>query len=315
MVSIMAKKRLPPSDHIVCRHCGKAYRAIMAKHLRRKHGYDGEHPVIEYKQSFKIPVAACGETRKLIRDARNEFWEERDQHWTRKRVVAEIRRRHRNGQCLRRNKVPHALHDAEWRLFGTWRAAIKKAGLNYDDIRLLRKWSQKKVIRFVQELAAENVPISSKHIKEHYPFLYSAGIKKFPRSWSKVLRAAGFEPEKHKAPQDKWDARSAEEWVRDRLANEEPVLARDAPSKLFQFVREQLKLSWVEFLATLGVCDHGSHAVRKWSSVKVISEIQRWNAEGQALNSAAMVQIDQSLVIQARKFFGSWDTARAAAGV
>lgn len=307
--------RIPPSDHIVCQHCGKEFRAIRVSHLRRKHGYENDHPVIEYKQRFDIPVAACGETRRLIRKARIDFWEDRDQHWTRKRVIAEIRRRHRRGQSLRRHKVPHALHDAGWRLFGTWRTAIEKAGLNYDKIRLLRQWSRQKVIQYVQRLAAGMVPLSSKHIRENYPFLYSAGLKKFPRSWSKVLRAAGFEPEHHKAPRDKWDLQSAEEWVRDRLARDESVLARDAPSKLFQFVRAQLSLGWVDFLESLDVREHGSHSIRRWSRAKVISEIRRWNADGQPLNSTAMVQVDQSLVVHARRFFGSWDSARSAAKV
>jgi len=92
-------------------------------------------------------------------------------------------------------------------------------------------------------------------------------------------------------------------------------LARDAPSKLFQFVREQLKVGWMEYLESLGVHDHGSHSIRRWSRETVISEIRRWHSEGQPLNSSAIVQVDQSLVIQARKFFTSWDSARAAARV
>jgi len=311
----MARKPTPRSDHVVCQHCGKEFRAILYSHLRRKHGYDGDHPVIEYKRRFKIRNASCDETCRLIRNARINYWDDRDQHWTRKRVIAEIKQRNRLGESLRRNKVPTGLFDAGQRLFGSWRAALGKAGLDYDKIRLLRQWSPEKVIACVKKLAAENVPISSKHIKEHYPYLYSAGIKKFPRSWSKVLRAAGFDPEQHKVPQDKWDRDSAEEWVRDRLAHKESVLARDAPSKLFQFVRERLELGWMEFLESLGVHDHGSHLSRRWSREMVISEIRRWKAEGQALNSAAMAQVDQSLLVQARKFFGSWDAARTAARV
>jgi len=199
-----------PADPVVCRHCGKEFRAIMFLHLRWKHHYRGDHPVLSYKRRFGLAIAMCDVSREKIRAARNEFWEERGQRWTRKRVITAIKKRHRKHQSLRRNLVPAALHDAACRLFGTWRAAIEKAGLNYDHIRILRQWSRKKVIKYVQELAAQGIPITSKHIKEHYPYLYSAGIKKFPRSWSKVLRAAGFDPAEHKVPPDKWDQVSAE---------------------------------------------------------------------------------------------------------
>jgi hypothetical protein len=304
-----------PADPVVCRHCGKEFRAIMFLHLRRKHNYQGDHPVLEYKRRFGLPIAMCDESRAKIRTARNEFWEERGQHWTRKRVITAIKNRQRKDQSLRRNLVPAALHDAACRLFGNWRAAIEKAGLDYDHIRVLRQWSREKVLKYVQELATQGVPLNSKHIKEHYPFLYSSGIKKFPRSWSKVLRAAGFDPAEHKLPPDKWDKVSAEEWVREQLAQKESILARDAPSKLFEFVREQLKMSWVDYLESLGISDHGSHRVRHWDRKMVISEIRRLKADGRRLNYQAVAQADQSLMVQARKFFGSWDAARAAARV
>src|SRR5579864_1061039 len=98
-------------------------------------------------------------------------------------------------------------------------------------------------------------------------------------------------------------------------ARKESILARDAPSKLFQFVREQLKMSWVDYLESLGISDHGSHKVRQWNRKMVISEIRRLKAEGCMLNYQSVAQADQSLIVHARKFFGSWDAARAAARV
>jgi len=134
--------------------------------------------------------------------------------------------------------------------------------------------------------------------------------KKISIRWNKAHTAAGFDPAEHAVPKDKWDRDSAEQWVRDRLARKETVLARDAPSKLFQFVREQLKLGWMDFLESLGVHDHGSHSIRRWSKETVMSEIRRCHSEAQPLNSAAIVQVDQSLLSTPASF-----SAREAAGV
>src|SRR5579864_2447079 len=95
-----------------------------------------------------------------------------------------------------------------------------------------------------------------------------------------------------------------------RSHDKETVLARDAPSKLFQFVREQLKVGWMEYLESLGVHDHGSHSIRRWSKETVMSEIRRCHSEAQPLNSAAIVQVDQSLLSTPASF-----SAREAAGV
>jgi hypothetical protein len=54
---------------------------------------------------------------------------------------------------------------------------------------------------------------------------------------------------------------------------------------------------------------------RDWSKTKLLSEIRRWKRTGHRLNYRAVAETYQALIHQARKFFGSWDRARAAARV
>jgi len=72
---------------------------------------------------------------------------------------------------------------------------------------------------------------------------------------------------------------------------------------------------WTDFVESLGIPYPGIKKRRDWTRAALLSEIQRWQAEGNPLNYRAVKNTYQALIHQARKYFGSWDAARAAAGV
>jgi hypothetical protein len=310
----MASRTRRRSKFVTCKHCGNRYRAINVFHLRA-HGYEGEHPVLDYKAEFGLRYAMCGATRQLISEAKEEFWDERDQHWTPDDVLAEIRRIHRAGRSLRRHQVSVSLYEVGRRLFGTWQAAVEAAGLNYEHASGVRRWSRAKVIARIRDLAADGVCLHATHVEECYPYLHCAAIKLFPKSWAKALRAAGIDPEQHRMPRGIWTREGAEQWVRQQVANGKPILARDAPGDLFRFVLRRLGVRWTEFVESIGIPYPGAKKRRDWTKQKLVEEICRWHAEGHRLNYKAVQTERQALIHQARKFFGSWDRARAAAGV
>src|SRR5205823_1615754 len=125
---------------------------------------------------------------------------------TRNKVIAEIDRRHRARQSLRSKSVPNRLYLAGVRCFGSWKNAIEKAGLCYEEIAGVRRLSRNEVIQMIRQLLREGVSLNATFIKEHYSSLHGAAIKKhFPSSWAKALQAAGLDPGEHKKPRGKWD--------------------------------------------------------------------------------------------------------------
>ena len=311
----MVRVRRQPFDYVTCRHCRKEFKAITYRHLRNIHGYDGDHPILDYKARFRLQNAMCPETRKKISAAKDIFWTRQGRHWVPSKVIAEIRRIKRAGLTLSRKDVAVRLYEAGRRLFGSWEHALSAAGLDYEVATGVPRWNQSKVVIAIQELAAKKVPLNASHVEQRYPNLFHAAVKQFPRSWAKALRAAGFDPDEHKLFRGRWTRLKAEEWIQKRLANGRSILARDAPRDLREFVWNRLGTRWTGFVESMGIPYPGIKKRRDWTKTKVLSEIRRWKAEGHSLGYKRVQQGYQALLHQARKYFGSWDGACAKAGV
>jgi hypothetical protein len=81
------------------------------------------------------------------------------------------------------------------------------------------------------------------------------------------------------------------------------------------FVYKHLDCGWTDFVEALGIAYPGVKKHRGWSREELLAEIRRWHAEGHPMNYKAVQRSYQALIHQARRFFGSWDAACAAAGV
>ena len=83
------------------------------------------------------------------------------------------------------------VYAAAERLFGSWKAAIEAAGLDYSKIRRYQKWSRDKVIRKIKEIYANGKPINSIAAQSNHKPLYMAAVKRFG-NWESAVKAAGI---------------------------------------------------------------------------------------------------------------------------
>ena len=118
---------------------------------------------------------------------------DRDGLWPRRRVLKEIRRRYRGGGLLNtdtmlRENLP--LHAAGRRHFGTWRAAVQAAGVDYSRCVLggIRGWTKGKVRTALQQRIRRN-EASADLIREQSPCLYRAAMHYYG-TWGAAKRAA-----------------------------------------------------------------------------------------------------------------------------
>lgn len=87
-----------------------------------------------------------------------------------------------------------ALLRAATRYFGSWRAAVEYAGLDYEQIRRYKTWTRDRILQRIRELHAEGQDLSWRHVStEVDPQLAAAATKrKHFGSWRSAIEAAGL---------------------------------------------------------------------------------------------------------------------------
>lgn len=117
--------------------------------------------------------------------------------WTNERIIDRIRELFAKGEDLSWRHVSLTLDPSlaaaatKKSHFGSWRAALDAAGLNYDDIRRYRDWSDDEVLRRVRDLYAQGKPLNAKSMEKEDITLITAARRRFP-SWDRTLVAAGL---------------------------------------------------------------------------------------------------------------------------
>ena len=152
----MARGRPGDDEEVVCRLCGRYFQAITGPHLMRVHGWDSEHPVYEYKSRFRLKRCESRGTGRKRKRSRRRFIERSGKHWPRNRVIAEIRWMANRRRPLNHAAVRHSgrqpLTKAGKKLFGSWDKALRAAGLDPEEVRLQRHWTEEKVLNALRGL-------------------------------------------------------------------------------------------------------------------------------------------------------------------
>ncbi len=137
--------------------------------------------------SWGEAIAACGLDYEQIRKYKA---------WNREKIIAEIQERHGrneplNSQYIQQNN--HSLYMASLRAFGSWGGALRHAGVDYDKIRLRRRWDSERVREAILELYQSGADLAAPNMRMHYQYLLAAGAKKLGNgSWAMARTACGI---------------------------------------------------------------------------------------------------------------------------
>jgi ASC-1-like (ASCH) protein len=127
--------------------------------------------------------------------------------WDAHEIVREILRRYQAQQDLSHSGMSEdnpALLRAGERYFGSWRAAIECAGLNYEEIRRYKVWTKDRIIERIRELHQKGEDLSWGHISLRLdPALAASAVKRNHfGSWQEALEEAGLDYERIRRYQD-----------------------------------------------------------------------------------------------------------------
>jgi hypothetical protein len=121
------------------------------------------------------------------------------QRWDRERIIRRIRELHAVGYDLSWRIVstdvdpPLAYAAIKPTGFGSWRAAIAAAGLDYEQVARYRYWDKERILREIQEMHRAGKPLSVSDVeRSNAPLLWAA--RRHFLSWGDALTEAGIDP-------------------------------------------------------------------------------------------------------------------------
>lgn len=242
----------------------------------------------------------------------------------RRQIIQQIRRLHRNKTPLnylsiRKSHGPLLTKARE--SFGNWQTAIEAAGLDYDSIRRIRRWSKELIIEQLQTLDEQAQFASISDLRYKYSALYGACCRHFGSGLA-ALQAAEIDYDQLLAERsDRWTKAKVIDHLCDRYAQDmtlcRNVILRDEPDETrFCYSATHHFGNWAKALKAAGL---DPEKIRNrdglWPRPRVLAEIRRRHTQGKLLNTDAMLRENLTLHAAGRRHFGTWEQAVNAAGV
>ena len=185
------------------------------------------------------------------------------QIWSQEKIREEIARLHASGFDItqsRMESIDSKLTSAAIRYFGSWRAAVEAAGIDYERVAALgkqrrsekiTKWTKESILEEIRRLNEAGEDLTSTVVRRKYLSLYATARRKDHfGSWANALEAAGIDYASLK--QTARQRRRAEtDWKEQLLADLQSEAARprvkatrvdaDRPSAPLNWARELIQ--------------------------------------------------------------------------
>lgn len=234
-------------------------------------------------------------------------------YWDRAKVLAAIQARLEDGKPL--SSLAVQLDDgplvaAAVRYLGSWEQAVEEAtGLSYKDIRLYDEWDKEKILKEIRERYRLGKTLRGSAVLRHANALYNAARIHFG-SWRAAIEEAGL-PYLDVATSWHWDKKRLHQALREWAESGKPGLPRDLQSPV-----RRLYCSWEKALEAAGLDPNlaKQRSLRRtWTKAEVIQAIRERAEQGKSLLQSDVRKEDIRLLEAARRAFGTWVQARAAA--
>jgi hypothetical protein len=256
--------------------------------------------------SWADAITACGLTYESVRLR---------QTWSLRKILQSIRR-----MAARRQEVNYAsvsrssprLAQAGKAWFGSWSAALKRAGIDPEQVRKHRRWSPARVISAIRALPC---PLRMDEMERVDSGLVYAARKHFG-SWPDAVQKAGVRyPPAY--PPKKWTREHILEVIQTRSRFGLSVKSGDIEenlSGLWEAGRREIG-TWPQAVAMAGAKYPERQWSWKWPRERILEVIQRRARARRSLRNGVVRKQERGLVEAAGRSFGSWTAALGAAGI
>jgi hypothetical protein len=258
--------------------------------------------------------------------------------WTRESIIRHLLEREAKGLPLSvgGQGVGLSLYGAARRIFGSWRNAIKAAGIAPQQVLTWERWSPARILVMIRHLARRRRPLTTDQLERRYHNLVTAARRHFG-SWSKAVLAAGVKPTKLQRVVP-WNQERVIEAILRRALRNESLVARLVEPRSLLDAAQRFYGSWTAAVAAAGL-DSGltvpppggkrrrpakAHAPDRredeicrvpWTKERVIAQLLARDREQKPMHSTALARDENRLYHAARRHLGSWSEAMRAAGL
>jgi len=244
------------------------------------------------------------------------------QYWTKKRVLAELRQRHREGIDLSHvalGRTDRPLLSAAEQYFGNYRSAIRAAGIDYQKVskRLQRRWTDQQVLDALRDARRRGQDLSLRQMRSRNSRLVHAARSHFG-SYAKAVQAAGISYLTVRRNK-KWTAARVLREIRrrQRLGKELSYRAvqRHCPhlffaaQHFFGIYRRAVEAAGIDYLSV------SRRVLEYWTDEQILQELRRMQKDGEDLSMKVVMRHAPKLIARCRNHFGSYAKAVQAAGI
>lgn len=250
--------------------------------------------------------------------------------WSREMVLQKILKRYKANQSLSSSNKEidlQRLVNAAIRHFGSWKNAIEKSGVNYDQLIASRvpvkKWNEAKVIKTILYRKSKDLPLNYSYVQRRVAKLHDAGRRYFG-TWKKAIEAAGldYKDVRSKRRITKWGRRNVIRAIRLRSNSNLPLNSMSVQKDILSLHGAARKYfgTWKKAVEAAGfsyTVVRLRKPVRQWTREEIVQKIKLRKRAGLALNGPTVLREDQGLYKAAMRYFGryGWKNALIAAGI
>ncbi len=245
--------------------------------------------------------------------------------WSKEKIIDEILKLEKRGSKLNLDYIKSTnrpLYAASVSYFGSWKAAVNAAGLDYSKITTLTKWDKKRIIDEILALHKAGEGLNAAHVKRvNPPLLAAVDGKRYFNSWGEAVEAAGF---------DYNQIKKLREWDKEKIIPEILRLKKDniplnslyvSQNHTTLFVAACKKYhfgSWKNAIEAAGLDYNKINKYidrTQWTKELILKEIKKLNSRGENLQYINIKENFHALCSAAVREFENWGNAVEAAGI
>lgn len=190
----------------VCRRRRKWTHERIIQRIRELHaaGEDLSHSAAKRHHQYLVVVAISprffGSWRKAV-EAAGISYEEVSKHkyWNRERIIQRIQELHAAGKPLSHEEAKQhygALVSAASspRYFGSWGNAVRAAGIDYDSVRKINRWTRESILSTIRQIHASGEAVTNSNMRRlgYRGMMEAASRPSNFGSWAAAVQAAGI---------------------------------------------------------------------------------------------------------------------------